>query len=387
MKTAVDLLQTQNSQNLKALDGELSFDRIVFLYILGTFGIFLEVTGGFWDVSWHTLGLVEDFFTLPHIILYSGITVLLLVGIIGVYLSRTIYMDTAKTSLQLLKGFNIALSGSVLQIIGGILDFWWHDNFGFDPFLFTPSHSILISGIVINGFVLYYGVYQLFKHYQLNQLTLERFKDKPNLFQILMIFALSIFWLHLNSIVYLVTDLDGFVYTFNLNSTDFNQYSIPFIFLAILLLTAVGAIIIILSKKIFNTPGPLSLMVLLVVLISITTNLGFRGLMNLGNSFGNEFFLFIPFYALFSVPIILFDNALYYKDDQDKVVLGFIFISPFIAFLDGWQSFQLWTDFPSLIPNLILTIILVVFVLVQIDIVYTEKHKKEEYKSVSTSFQ
>ncbi len=46
---------------------------IVPLHSIGVFGALLQIWGGYWDVSWHGLGLVETFFGINHIPLYSGV--------------------------------------------------------------------------------------------------------------------------------------------------------------------------------------------------------------------------------------------------------------------------------------------------------------------------
>lgn len=50
---------------------------IVPFYSIGVFGALPQIWGGYWDVSWHGLGLVETFFGINHIPLYSGVALVI----------------------------------------------------------------------------------------------------------------------------------------------------------------------------------------------------------------------------------------------------------------------------------------------------------------------
>ncbi|TLX93792.1 MAG: hypothetical protein E6K96_09010, partial [Thaumarchaeota archaeon] len=55
------------------------------LYGLGVAGAFLQIAGANWDVSSHVLGIVDTFFTPPHLVLYLGILLVLIAGFLGVW--------------------------------------------------------------------------------------------------------------------------------------------------------------------------------------------------------------------------------------------------------------------------------------------------------------
>ncbi|MDQ3718987.1 MAG: hypothetical protein M3311_07535, partial [Thermoproteota archaeon] len=128
------------------------------LYAAGTAGALIQILGGQWDVSWHVLGLVETFFTLPHTVLYSGVAFSLLSSLIALAYYHRILLYNRERNRFLLHGFIIALAGSGLQLFAGQFDYWWHVNFGFDPFLFTPSHMPLIIGFFLNGIGMLIGI-------------------------------------------------------------------------------------------------------------------------------------------------------------------------------------------------------------------------------------
>lgn len=122
-------------------------------------GAFLQIAGANWDVSSHVLGIVDTFFTPPHLVLYVGILLVLVAGLLGVWMARQRGTETQLGSA--LTGLKVAFAGSVIQLAAGPLDLWWHYTFGFDPFLFTPTHSMLIVGLALGGVGMVIGVMRL----------------------------------------------------------------------------------------------------------------------------------------------------------------------------------------------------------------------------------
>src|SRR6266849_9071824 len=100
----------------------LSYDLLVPTYIVGVVGAFLQISGGFWDVSSHVMGIVETFFTIPHLLLYAGIILSLAASICGLVIKRTVPPSNA-TQLALLAGLKVSLVGGVLQMVAGPFDF------------------------------------------------------------------------------------------------------------------------------------------------------------------------------------------------------------------------------------------------------------------------
>src|SRR3712207_1270462 len=197
------------------------------LYAAGVAGALIQILGGQWDVSWHVLGLVETFFTAPHTVLYSGVAVSLLSSLIALaYYHRTLLFNREKNRF-LLHGFIIALAGSGLQLFAGQFDYWWHDNFGFDPFLFTPSHMPLIIGFFLNGIGMWVGITYLIrneKRRSISNLAVgESFTRRFKLLQILAVLSLVALWYDLLTLVVLFTDVSGLAYTFQLNEETFRD--------------------------------------------------------------------------------------------------------------------------------------------------------------------
>ena len=130
------------------------------IYAIGVLGAFLQIVGAQWDVSWHILGIVETFFTPAHAVLYTGIVLVAVANLFGLILNQKLRYNPVYSRLFL--GLRIAIFGSILQLVAAPFDFWWHSTYGFDPFLFTPAHSLLIIGLFLGGAGMTLGIVRLF---------------------------------------------------------------------------------------------------------------------------------------------------------------------------------------------------------------------------------
>ncbi|MFB9759024.1 hypothetical protein [Ectobacillus funiculus] len=115
------------------------------------------LSGGYWDVWWHVMKLVETFYTLPHLVIYasiflSGITVL---GVVFIRLRKIGSFSPAK--IKEAKSLALIGAGSVIQLIAGISDDIYHNLVGFDITIWSPPHLLVIFG----GVLLLLGVFQL----------------------------------------------------------------------------------------------------------------------------------------------------------------------------------------------------------------------------------
>ena len=325
---------------------------MVLLYTIGAIGAFLQIAGTYWDISWHELELVETFFTAPHSVLYSGIVMTFLVSIIGIIKFRNLIIS-AKPERMLLVGFYFLLIGGILQLFSGGFDFWWHDNFGFDPFLFTPSHIPLIIGFLFNGIGVAIGSVRLLQS-QRTGLYLGKLLGSSRWLQALVVVSLTTLWLDLNSIIYLVTDVHGISYTFQL-SNDFAEHIPPVIFtVATPALAGVGTIILFSAKRILGFKGAATAVAVLAVTIIMATSLGFISLVLADTQEGSKIGSFIPIYLSFLIPVFFFDMLL--KDSHRKrwIIIASVLIAPFVSLLDGWYSLELFGHASEMIPLLIL---------------------------------
>jgi len=230
--------------------------------------------------------------------------------------------------------------GGMLQIFGGIFDFQWHSQFGFDPFLFTPSHIPLVIGFLFNGIGVTVGSTRLL---QSQRISLGKLFVSSKWLQALVVVALTTLWLDLNTIILLVTDANGIAYTFQL-SDEFHSSSytsgIGVVF-ATITLAATGTLVLLTAKKVIRRKGAATAVAVLSATITIITYLGFKVLVLEGTQEGSETVSFIILYLSFLIPIFIFDMLVKNSHRKRWIILSFALIAPFVSFLDGWFSSEL----------------------------------------------
>jgi hypothetical protein len=339
------------------------------LYMAGIAGALIQILGGQWDVSWHVLGLVETFFTAPHTVLYSGVAFSLLSSLIALAYYHRILLYNRERNRFLLHGFIIAVAGSGLQLFAGQFDYWWHDNFGFDPFLFTPSHMPLIIGFFLNGIGMWIGITYLIRNEKMGRPNLvvgESLQRRFKLLQILAVLCLVALWYDLSTLVYLFTDDEGIAYTFQLDMETFTEQAdrIAFI-ISVASTAAIGSIMLIAAKSTLKFRGAPSVVAALLIGTSIAFNIGFKAIVLNGSEEGIAFAYFIPLYISFLAPVILFDilagkrllTAKPKTTSNGWLILTAVLLGPVGTFLDSWHSEALWIEngqmlLPWLMPML-----------------------------------
>ena len=329
------------------------------LYAAGIAGALIQILGGQWDVSWHVLGLVETFFTLPHTVLYSGVAFSLLSSLIALAYYHRILLYNRERNRFLLYGFIIALAGSGLQLFAGQFDYWWHDNFGFDPFLFTPSHMPLIIGFFLNGIGMWVGITYLIRN-EKKMSNLDHGESSLSrrfkLLQVLAVLSLVALWYDLSTLVYLLTDDEGIAYTFQLDIETFAEQAGTIAFIISTAGTAaIGSIMLIGSKSTLKFRGAATVVAALLVGTSIVFNIGFKAIVLNGSQEGLAFAYFIPLYMSFLAPVVLFDilagkkRLLTAKKPKTTAAIGWliltaILLGPVGTFVDSWHSVALWIE-------------------------------------------
>ena len=114
--------------------------------ILAVIGPVIIVSAGFWDAISHMLKEPEFFWSLSHIVVYSGVFMTAIAATMGlVLLLRKSVHGSLKT------GINFVIIGSIIQIISGFGDSLSHDLFGIDG-LISWSHQPLELGLVLASF-------------------------------------------------------------------------------------------------------------------------------------------------------------------------------------------------------------------------------------------
>lgn len=327
---------------------------LLLVYGIGVLGAFLQIAGAQWDVSWHILGIVETFFTPAHAVLYAGIDLVALANLQGLRL-RLAYADNP-TYTALFTGLRIAFIATALQIIAAPIDFWWHSTYGFDPYLFTPAHSLLITGIILGGVGMTIGIVRLLQA----QRTGLQITERRWLVIALVVFGLATVWAQLNFFGYWITDVNGMAYTFgycNINQFNAgtcgfaNDYSTYSNLISFGIFAAAGTLVFWSTKRVFPRKiGMITLVALILTAIYAGLAIGFSTyaleFMNPPGSFylshptpaaGARLASFIPVYLFVLVPVLALDLMIRNSLAKRKllVLLLSAVTGPILAFVDG----------------------------------------------------
>ena len=107
--------------------------------VLGTFTVLL---GGIWDSASHALKVPDHFWTIQHVSVYSGVTIVALSAAFGTIISLK--------NKKIIVGITILLIGSIMQLVGGYIDYNFHEIYGIDG-LVTSSHLTIESGLLLTS--------------------------------------------------------------------------------------------------------------------------------------------------------------------------------------------------------------------------------------------
>src|SRR5438093_2234507 len=109
-------------------------------------GVLVFVLGGYWDVAWHLAVGRETFWSPPHLVLYSGI---LLILATCAYAFARAWRASRKVPGA---GPFIAAVGAALSLAAAPLDDVWHRLYGLDVTILSPPHVLLVAGMAIATF-------------------------------------------------------------------------------------------------------------------------------------------------------------------------------------------------------------------------------------------
>ncbi len=106
--------------------------------------------GGTWDAAWHVTLRREGFWSPPHILLYAGTTVSLVVGATAIGSAVLLGWRTPGPWLTLGRpvpiGFVVAALGSAIVLAAAPVDDFWHRTFGPDVDVWSFPHLVAIFG-------------------------------------------------------------------------------------------------------------------------------------------------------------------------------------------------------------------------------------------------
>src|SRR6266487_3264265 len=136
-----------------------------------------------WDRNWHDLVGRNEFFTPPHIMLYSGIAVSGLIALFVVlidtyrYYKKTPGVDDNST-VRILRFFHAPLGyvilgfGALIDLLAAPFDNYWHILYGIDVTLWSPFHLMGTVGGILAGL----GAAYIFA----SEATIERQVERPS---------------------------------------------------------------------------------------------------------------------------------------------------------------------------------------------------------------
>lgn len=128
------------------------------LLITGTLASWLGLA---WDFQWHSDVGPDTFFTLPHLVLYSGVALagltclsVVLATTLRTHQGSALFPKDSLTSVfgifHAPVGFILGGVGSAIFLLYGLYDEWWHGLYGFDVTIYSPPHVGLLFGVLFN---------------------------------------------------------------------------------------------------------------------------------------------------------------------------------------------------------------------------------------------
>ncbi len=116
---------------------------VYFVSILAVIGSVIVVSAGLWDAISHLQKEPEFFWSIQHIIVYTGVSMTSCAAFMGCIL---LFRKSIHRSLK--TGIVLVIVGSAIQLISGFADSLSHDIFGIDG-LISLSHQPLELGLVL----------------------------------------------------------------------------------------------------------------------------------------------------------------------------------------------------------------------------------------------
>ncbi len=117
----------------------------------------LGMMGGTWDAAWHVTLRREGFWSPPHILLYAGTSLTMIIGTVALGSALLLGWRTPGPWVTLSRpiplGFAVAALGSAIVLAAAPVDDFWHRTFGADVDVWSFPHLVAIAG----GFIINLG--------------------------------------------------------------------------------------------------------------------------------------------------------------------------------------------------------------------------------------
>ena len=190
-------------------------------FLIGLIGVTLSMWGASWDITSHLLRIPETFFTPSHMVLYSGVGISMVSAVLSVAVLATKRNSVKKPFIL---GSKLVILGSMLQLVAGPGDFYWHELFGIDGLL-SPTHIALAIGILVVSIGTVIGFTRINSHLEI----------KNNFVKFIIPIAFGVFWFAIMWMVFffVLPISDGDTHNFNPDETFaviLSFVAIPFLF-------------------------------------------------------------------------------------------------------------------------------------------------------------
>jgi hypothetical protein len=111
-----------------------------------------------WDIQWHVRIGRDSFWIPPHVMTYTGVTLIVLasLGVLALDTLRQLRAGRAPRGTERVlglsgtPGFLLASCGIALTVLAAPIDDLWHRLFGIDVTLWSPPHLLGLLGVTIN---------------------------------------------------------------------------------------------------------------------------------------------------------------------------------------------------------------------------------------------
>src|SRR5882724_4510429 len=118
----------------------------------------LAAWGVQWDIQWHVQIGRDSFWIPPHVMTYSGVTLVVLgaFGVLAIDTLRRLMAGREAAGADRIfgitgtPGFHLAAWGIALTVLAAPIDDIWHRLFGLDVTLWSPPHLLGLLGGAIN---------------------------------------------------------------------------------------------------------------------------------------------------------------------------------------------------------------------------------------------
>ena len=111
-----------------------------------------------WDIQWHLRIGRDSFWIAPHVMTYSGVTLMVLVsfGVLAWTSWRARHGERDAGGLRVLgirstRGWHLAAWSILLTVLAAPIDDLWHRLFGLDVTLWSPPHLLGLAGGILNA--------------------------------------------------------------------------------------------------------------------------------------------------------------------------------------------------------------------------------------------